>query len=91
MNIKEELARLERMTTGEPRGKPAFRPSALGLALRAGKLHEDGVCAGGVTAKLEAAGMEQCRVVVVRRPALPAGRTHADVESLVSDIMAALP
>ena len=46
--------------------------------------------AGGVPAKLDAARREGCRVVIVQRPALPTGRTHATVDGLVADILGSI-
>jgi len=46
--------------------------------------------AGGVSAKLDAARQEGCHVVLVERPALPAGRVHSTVDGLVADVLGSI-
>lgn len=43
--------------------------------------------AGGVPAKLEAAGLERCAVVIVERPPLPASGAYGSVEDLVAAVL----
>jgi precorrin-6A/cobalt-precorrin-6A reductase len=51
---------------------------------------KDSGAAGGVAEKLEAAAQENCRVVVVERPAVPSGAEIHDVEELVRTLGEAL-
>jgi precorrin-6A/cobalt-precorrin-6A reductase len=44
--------------------------------------------AGGVLEKLQAARLEDCRVVVVRRPPKPLGNVFEDLADLVADVIA---
>jgi len=62
-----------------------IRQSAAGVLVT-----KDGGQASGVTAKLEAARLEKCTVVVVRRPAVPVENALNDPESLAQHVLGLL-
>jgi precorrin-6A/cobalt-precorrin-6A reductase len=51
---------------------------------------KDSGAAGGVPAKIEAARLHGCRVVVVQRPKGPDGQTFSDVSELVAEVVGAI-
>lgn len=52
---------------------------------------KDGGTVGGVPEKLEAARLEGCRIVMVRRPEIPAGYVFENLKSLIDAVVAKVP
>jgi precorrin-6A/cobalt-precorrin-6A reductase len=80
--VPEDRVLAGRGPFGLKENRTAIRHSQAGVLVT-----KDGGQAGGVQEKLEAARLEGCRVVLVRRPTVPAGNAFGTVADLVETLV----